>query len=75
MSYLGFSDTPGFDVYADRGPHLVRVCSVMIALSAVAVALRLTARRLSKVRLRWDDWLVLIALVTHPRAASLGSCD
>ena len=70
MSYLSFSDNPGFDIYADRGTHLIRVCSVMIALSAIAVALRLTARRLSKVRLRWDDWLVLIALVNHPLAAT-----
>lgn len=69
MSYLSFSNNPGFDIYADRGPHLVRVCSIMIALSAIAVALRLTARRLSKVQLRWDDWLILIALVNHPLAA------
>ncbi len=63
MSYLSFSDTPGFDIYADRGPHLVRVCSVMIALSAIAVALRFVSRGLSKVRLWWDDWLILVALV------------
>lgn len=62
MSYLSFSDAPGFDIYADRGPHLVRVCSVMIALFAIAVALRFLSRRLSKVRLSWDDWLILIAL-------------
>ena len=68
MSYLSFSNNPGFDIYADRGPHLVAVCSVMIALSAIAVGLRLTARRLSKVRLRWDDWLILIALVNRPLA-------
>lgn len=40
----------------------------MIALSAIAVALRLVSRRLSKVRLWWDDWLILIALVNDPRA-------
>ena len=68
MSYLSIADTPDFDIYADRGPHLVRVCSVMIALSAIAVALRLVSRRLSKVRLWWDDWLILIALVNDPRA-------
>ena len=69
MSYLSFSNNPRFDIYADRGPHLVRVCSVMIVLSAIAVALRLTARNLSKVQLRWDDWLILIALVNHTLAA------
>lgn len=69
MSYLSFSNAPGFDIYADRGPHLVRVCSVMIALSAIAVALRLLSRRLSKVPLSWDDWLILIALVSNFRTS------
>ncbi|CAF9931199.1 hypothetical protein IMSHALPRED_008558 [Imshaugia aleurites] len=40
----------------------------MIALTAIAVALRFVSRRLSKARLRWDDWLILIALVNSPRA-------
>ena len=55
------------DTYADRGPHLVRVCSVMIALSAIAVALRFVSRRLSKAGLYWDDWLIFIALVNRPQ--------
>lgn len=67
MSYLSFSDAPNFDIHADRGPHLVRVCAIAITLSAVAVALRFVSRRSSKVRLGWDDWLVFIALVNDPR--------
>ena len=40
----------------------------MFALSAIAVALRMVSRKISKARLRWDDWLILIALVNHPCA-------
>lgn len=73
MSYLSFSNAPGFDIYANKGPHLVRVCSVMIALSAIAVALRFASRRLSGVQLSWDDWLILIALVSDARATFSGN--
>ena len=73
MSYLSFSNAPGFDIYANKGPHLVRVCSVMIALSAIAVGLRFASRRLSGVQLSWDDWLILIALVSDPRATLSGN--
>lgn len=45
----------------------------MIALSAIAVALRFASRRLSGVQLSWDDWLILIALVSDARATLSGS--
>ena len=72
MSSPRLSRSPDLDIQADRGPHLVRVCSAMIALSATAVAFRFLSRRLSRVRSLWDDWLILIALVNDPCTTSLG---
>ena len=64
MSYPMIPESPDFKIDADRGPYLVRVCSALIALTAIVVTLRFLSRRLSKFPLMWDDWLILIALVS-----------
>ncbi|KAG8526352.1 uncharacterized protein KY384_000345 [Bacidia gigantensis] len=51
---------PGYDLHTDRGPCLVRIMAVMIALSGIALGLRLLARRLARMPLLWDDWLILL---------------
>lgn len=66
-------NTPGKDIIANRGPFLIRTCCAMIALSATAVTLRFLSRRLSKVSLWWDDWLILIALVSRERRSLVHS--
>lgn len=55
----------GFDINEDKGPHLARICSVMIVISAIAVVLRFLSRRVVKAPLLWDDWVILLAMVRH----------
>ena len=38
----------------------------LIIVAAIAVALRLTARSISAANLWWDDWTLVIALVSQP---------
>lgn len=44
-------------------PDIYAALSVCHTLACFAVALRIYARRLKAQPLRWDDWLVVIALV------------
>lgn len=46
-----------------QGVKLIVVDTVFLALSFVAVSLRLWARRLRQTKLQLNDWLLLIALV------------
>lgn len=48
----------------DRGSQVVGVSIAMIILSTHAVAFRLWSRKTSKAGLWWDDWTILIALVS-----------
>lgn len=41
-------------------------CTAITALATFFVALRFFTRVWRKVRLGWDDWLVLLALVSNP---------
>ena len=56
------------------------VFTVFLVLPVVAVALRLVSRRISRVNLWWDDWLILVALVVSTlsfvsrRLTVLGYC-
>ena len=53
-SVLDVDESPG-KMYA--------LATVLIWLAAVAVALRCWARRMTKVGVAWDDFLIVIALV------------
>ena len=51
-----------------RGPEVLAVSGVMIALTTIAVSLRFWARFVvPRVQLWWDDWLSLTAVVRHSR--------
>ncbi|KAI4261988.1 MAG: hypothetical protein L6R42_002827 [Xanthoria sp. 1 TBL-2021] len=47
----------------DRAPLMLAVFSVFLVLPLIAVAMRFLARRLSRVSLWWDDWLLLVAAI------------
>ncbi|KAL8734015.1 MAG: hypothetical protein Q9166_001776 [cf. Caloplaca sp. 2 TL-2023] len=47
----------------DKAPMMLAVFSVFLVLPLVAVTLRFLARRVSRVSLWWDDWLLLVASV------------
>ena len=49
----------------DRGPLIIAVCSVLISLTVLAIALRFLSRRLAKAGFWWDDWLSLLTLVRN----------
>lgn len=48
----------------DRGPQVIAVSVAMITLSTFAVAFRCWSRKVSKAGLWWDDWTILLALVS-----------
>ncbi|KAL8627718.1 hypothetical protein Q9189_006585 [Teloschistes chrysophthalmus] len=49
-------------IHDDRAPDIVASISVVFALAVVAVTLRLICRRLMKVALSYDDYLILVGL-------------
>lgn len=48
----------------DRGPWVVAVTWIFTAFATIAMALRLYVRRKLKVKLGWEDWIMLIAVVS-----------
>lgn len=48
----------------NKGPWVVGVCAGAISFTAVAVALRCWSRTLTKAGFWWDDWTILISLVS-----------
>ena len=48
----------------DRGPQVIGVSVAMIILSTLAVAFRFWSRKISTAGLWWDDWTILLALVS-----------
>ena len=63
----------GYDPNADKSALIIQSSSATIALSCTAVLLRFVSRRVNCMSLRWDDWLILIALVC-PRMISQAEC-
>lgn len=67
----------GVDLNDDRGPSINRSISAIIILSSIALAGRLTARRLKKVSLGPSDyilavgWLIALALAAMSFAGKL----
>ena len=53
-----------------RQPEILAAVIVMMALSAIAVVLRLIARKVSAARIGIDDGLMVVALVSFPNQAS-----
>ena len=47
----------------DRTKEIIAVSMVLFALAVVAVILRLLSRKLTGMKLKADDWLILVALV------------
>lgn len=70
--YFPIPEDAKADPDADHSAIIVRSAIAMAVLSFAAVALRFISRTLTKVSLLLDDWLILAALVSKPRQASLG---
>lgn len=47
----------------DRGPTVIIISCLLLALCTIAVCARFVARRVLKVKVGWDDWLVIPSLV------------
>jgi hypothetical protein len=52
------------NINESQQPKLLGTIISVYLVSVLAVALRFQSRRLSKVELCWDDWTVLLALVS-----------
>ena len=61
---------------AETPGKMYALATVLTLLAAVAVLLRLRARKIKNARLAWDDYLILFALVGRvPQAVHFLSCD
>ncbi len=58
-------------IHESRAPNIVISSTICISLAITAVILRLLARRLSKVKILADDYMILFALVSRHRALFL----
>lgn len=56
----------------DRGPAIVAVHWSMTSLATMFLGLRLYCKTLTKRRLWWDDWLLILAWVRCPDPANCG---
>ena len=56
--------SPGLNVHANSGPKIIAVSVTLIVIAAIAVILRFVSRILSKAGLWWDDWAILLAMVS-----------
>lgn len=52
----------------DRSAVLVYIASIFFAIAFLTVILRLTVRLKQRLRPKWDDYLIVIALVTPARS-------
>ena len=57
---------PGLDIYESQQPSIYAATFISWGLAVIAVVLRFTARKISKANFWWDDWLMIVALVTFP---------
>ncbi|GJN84542.1 hypothetical protein PLIIFM63780_008099 [Purpureocillium lilacinum] len=58
---------PGIDLTQDRRPDIIATSAVTLALAMLAVALRIVSRRIKRVPLWIDDWLIIASLVPVSR--------
>jgi hypothetical protein len=61
---------PGLDINASQQPHVYAATFITWGLAIFAVALRFAARRMSRTKPWWDDWLMVLALVEHRSSKS-----
>ncbi|PKY04108.1 hypothetical protein P168DRAFT_297039 [Aspergillus campestris IBT 28561] len=54
---------PGLDIYEDRSGKVIASVLAPAILAVIAVGLRVWARYISKAEFRWDDYLIILALV------------
>lgn len=54
---------PGLDIYEDRSGKVIASVLAPAILAIIAVGLRVWARYISKAEFRWDDYLIILALV------------
>jgi ABC-type methionine transport system permease subunit len=54
----------GIDLNDDLRWTVIGPVIALVVLSTIAVVLRITSRRILKLQLRWDDYLILAALVS-----------
>ena len=54
---------PGIDLQDTQVPRILGVNISTYTLAVIAICLRLTARRLTRLPFWWDDWLMLPAIV------------
>ena len=57
----------------DRQATIIAACVVCLTLACIAVILRFFARRLSNTRILWDDYMILVALVSNLHDAGAAS--
>ena len=50
-------------VHAPEQLATLLVCTFTTVLGSVAVGLRITARRIKRAPIGWDDWAIFVALV------------
>ena len=53
-------------------PVPVGIDAFLIAIASLAIILRLVSRKLSHAGFWWDDWLAVIALVSHSISSTSG---
>ena len=46
-----------------RQPMMIGIFTTFFILPGIAVGLRILSRRLTRLSLWWDDWLILMAMV------------
>lgn len=64
MSSPGFTDVDPAEANADRGPSVVAVASICLAVSTTAVALRFWSRAVASTLIFWwDDWAMLLTIL------------
>ena len=51
------------DLQLNRGPLIIGITSTLLALTLVALGLRLTSRYIGRMKLLWDDWFAIVAAV------------
>ena len=62
--------TPAF-LAQSLQPNIYAACIIVTVAATIAVALRLLCRRLAKAHLWWDDWIIIVALVSENRDQGL----
>lgn len=55
---------PDVDLTEDLGPQIVSATVTVMALATVAVIVRFASRLSMRIPLKWDDWLILVSLVS-----------